>query len=71
MQFPNTLCPRRTETPVLPVLPVRLQVDIKELEPRLLTMGCKVVDFGNACWTHTHFSEDIQTRPYRAPEVGF
>jgi len=28
-----------------------------------------VVDLGNACWTHRHFSEDIQTRQYRAPEV--
>jgi hypothetical protein len=29
----------------------------------------KVVDLGNACWTHKHFTEDIQTRQYRAPEV--
>jgi hypothetical protein len=28
-----------------------------------------VVDLGNACWTDRHFSEDIQTRQYRAPEV--
>lgn len=42
---------------------------MRELEPRLLSMGCKIVDFGNACWTHTHFNEDIQTRQYRAPEV--
>ena len=28
-----------------------------------------VVDLGNACWTYKHFSEDIQTRQYRAPEV--
>ena len=28
-----------------------------------------VVDLGNACWTTKHFSEDIQTRQYRAPEV--
>lgn len=32
--------------------------------------GCiKVVDFGNACWVDKHFTEDIQTRQYRAPEV--
>lgn len=30
---------------------------------------CKVVDLGNACWTHKHFADDIQTRQYRAPEV--
>jgi serine/threonine-protein kinase SRPK3 len=29
----------------------------------------KLVDFGNACWTHRHFTEEIQTRQYRAPEV--
>ena len=29
----------------------------------------KVVDLGNGCWTHTHFSDDIQTRQYRSPEV--
>ena len=28
-----------------------------------------VVDLGNACWTHRHFSDDIQTRQYRSPEV--
>eukprot|EP00178_Gracilaria_changii_P025861 TRINITY_DN79481_c0_g1_i1.p1 TRINITY_DN79481_c0_g1~~TRINITY_DN79481_c0_g1_i1.p1 ORF type:complete len:466 (+),score=80.34 TRINITY_DN79481_c0_g1_i1:1748-3145(+) len=29
----------------------------------------KIVDFGNACWVDKHFTEDIQTRQYRAPEV--
>lgn len=29
----------------------------------------KVVDLGNACWVEKHFSDDIQTRQYRAPEV--
>lgn len=29
----------------------------------------KIVDFGNACWTYRHFTEEIQTRQYRAPEV--
>ncbi|RYH04887.1 hypothetical protein EON65_46220 [archaeon] len=28
-----------------------------------------IVDLGNACWTHKHFTDDIQTRQYRAPEV--
>mmetsp|Transcript_3910 Transcript_3910/g.9475 ORF Transcript_3910/g.9475 Transcript_3910/m.9475 type:complete len:1074 (+) Transcript_3910:420-3641(+) len=35
----------------------------------LMTTKSVVVDLGNACWTHRHFSEDIQTRQYRAPEV--
>ena len=29
----------------------------------------KIADFGNACWTYKHFTEDIQTRQYRSPEV--
>jgi len=32
-------------------------------------IGAKVVDLGNACYTHKHFTEDIQTRQYRSPEV--
>lgn len=27
------------------------------------------MDFGNACWTHKHFTDNIQTREYRAPEA--
>ncbi|GMS77985.1 hypothetical protein PENTCL1PPCAC_160, partial [Pristionchus entomophagus] len=29
----------------------------------------KIADLGNACWTYKKFSEDIQTREYRSPEV--
>jgi len=29
----------------------------------------KVADLGNACWAYKHFTDDIQTRQYRAPEV--
>ncbi|CAO3686248.1 unnamed protein product [Rhizopus stolonifer] len=29
----------------------------------------KIADLGNACWTNHHFTEDIQTRQYRSPEV--
>eukprot|EP00941_MAST-03F_sp_MAST-3F-sp1_P000866 g866.t1 len=32
-------------------------------------LKCKVVDLGNACWIDRHFSDDIQTRQYRCPEV--
>jgi len=31
----------------------------------------KIVDLGNACWYHHHFSTEIQTRQYRSPEVQF
>lgn len=33
------------------------------------TVSFKVVDLGNACWVERHFSDDIQTRQYRAPEA--
>ncbi|XP_046731121.1 SRSF protein kinase 1b isoform X5 [Silurus meridionalis] len=29
----------------------------------------KIADLGNACWVHKHFTDDIQTRQYRALEV--
>ncbi|KAF5836896.1 kinase-like domain-containing protein [Dunaliella salina] len=31
--------------------------------------SCKIVDFGNACWTYKQFTNDVQTRQYRSPEV--
>lgn len=44
------------------------QPDLKDV---VMLQRCRavVVDLGNACWTNRHFSEDIQTRQYRAPEV--
>ncbi|KAK1581118.1 hypothetical protein Q3G72_003290 [Acer saccharum] len=32
-------------------------------------LKCKLVDFGNACWTYKQFKNNIQTRQYRCPEV--
>lgn len=29
----------------------------------------KLADLGNACWVNRHFTNDIQTRQYRSPEV--
>lgn len=29
----------------------------------------KIADLGNACWVDHHYTNDIQTRQYRAPEV--
>ncbi|CBJ30526.1 Serine/threonine-protein kinase SRPK1, putative [Ectocarpus siliculosus] len=39
------------------------------LMDELASVRVLIVDLGNACWTHKHFSEDIQTRQYRSPEV--
>jgi len=40
-----------------------------KLDEELLDVNVKIVDLGNACWVHKHFSDDIQTRQYRSPEV--
>ena len=29
----------------------------------------KIADLGNACWVYHHFTNDVQTRQYRSPEV--
>jgi len=42
-----------------------LQMDIFDYD----RVVYKIVDLGNACWVDRHFSEDIQTRQYRSPEV--
>lgn len=41
--------------------------DLNNLDLSRITV--KIADLGNACWTHHHFTNDIQTRQYRAPEV--
>ena len=33
------------------------------------SLRVKIADLGNACWEHHHFTDDIQTRQYRALEV--
>jgi serine/threonine-protein kinase SRPK3 len=35
----------------------------------LNTNKVKIADLGNACWVDKHFTNDIQTRQYRSPEV--
>ncbi|KAM6307727.1 LOW QUALITY PROTEIN: SRSF protein kinase 3 [Podargus strigoides] len=40
------------------------------LDPRCASrLRVKIADLGNGCWVHRHFTEDIQTRQYRALEV--
>jgi serine/threonine-protein kinase SRPK3 len=33
------------------------------------TIKVKIIDVGNACWVSEHFTNDLQTRQYRSPEV--
>jgi serine/threonine-protein kinase SRPK3 len=43
----------------------------KKAEDVLATdiISVKIADLGNACWVGHHFTNDIQTRQYRSPEV--
>lgn len=50
-------------------LPADQEAVSLSLQERLEAAQCKIVDFGNGCWTHKHFTDDIQTRQYRCPEV--
>ncbi|KAJ3379773.1 serine/threonine protein kinase, CMGC group [Lobulomyces angularis] len=50
------------------------EVDEKYINKTLLgkineNINVKIADLGNACWIDKHFSNDIQTRQYRAPEA--
>ncbi|KAI9043240.1 serine/threonine-protein kinase [Aspergillus affinis] len=38
-------------------------------EPECDIISVKIADLGNACWVGHHFTNDIQTRQYRSPEV--
>ncbi|WEW59177.1 serine/threonine protein kinase, CMGC [Emydomyces testavorans] len=37
--------------------------------PNVDIISVKIADLGNACWVGHHFTNDIQTRQYRSPEV--
>lgn len=43
----------------------------KDLEDEIdaSIISVKIADLGNACWVGHHFTNDIQTRQYRSPEV--
>jgi serine/threonine-protein kinase SRPK3 len=41
----------------------------KRFSQEMHTIKVKIIDVGNACWVSEHFTNDLQTRQYRAPEV--
>lgn len=43
------------------------EIDLKALKEQKVEV--KIVDMGNACYVDEHFSDIIQTRQYRSPEV--
>ncbi|KAM0265362.1 hypothetical protein ACHAQJ_000203 [Trichoderma viride] len=44
-------------------------IDLNLTEEGLDIINVKIADLGNACWVNHHFTNDIQTRQYRSPEV--
>ena len=61
---------RRELTPEqLAAAEARYAADLATWEAAVAAMDVRIVDLGNACWIHKHFSDDIQTRQYRCPEV--
>lgn len=48
---------------------VNFDLDSNEIIPGLEKISVKIADLGNACWVYHHFTNDIQTRQYRSPEV--
>ncbi|KAG8763084.1 serine/threonine protein kinase, CMGC group [Ceratobasidium sp. 423] len=53
-------------SPILPETRASPPLDPAALSERITV---KIADLGNACWTDHHFTDDIQTRQYRCPEV--
>jgi len=54
----------------LPPLPPALSRQKSRFDTfKFKDIHCKLTDFGNGCWTDKHFTEEIQTRQYRSPEV--
>ncbi|CAD7943038.1 unnamed protein product [Amoebophrya sp. A120] len=52
---------------VLPDPPARQRTRFETFA--LSDLQCVLSDFGNGCWVDKHFTEEIQTRQYRAPEI--
>ena len=64
MKVPREMTPEQREE-----AEARYRRDFAAWEAQVAALDAKVVDLGNACWVDRHFSEDIQTRQYRSPEV--
>jgi serine/threonine-protein kinase SRPK3 len=49
---------------------LRARAELSNAEgPNTESITVKIADLGNATWIEHHFTEDIQTRQYRCPEV--
>jgi serine/threonine-protein kinase SRPK3 len=68
------LCP--APRPALTALqaeePKAAPASVEEQERKMdepVVLISKIGDLGNACWVNKHFTDDVTTRQYRAPEV--
>lgn len=68
------------EVPVQPNIPIlntnlienrqKANDKVKKRGPKIdEDVNLAIVDMGNGCWTHHHFTSQIQTRQYRSPET--
>ena len=48
---------------------VKPKIGEEKTEDGIDIISVKIADLGNACWVGHHFTNDIQTRQYRSPEV--
>ncbi|KAF8809284.1 kinase-like protein [Phlegmacium glaucopus] len=51
------------------VMSIDHQSDESSAHPETSKITVKIADLGNATWIEHHFTDDIQTRQYRCPEV--
>lgn len=49
--------------------PENILICIDDESLKDVPINVKIVDLGNACWINHHFTNNIQTRQYRSPEV--
>jgi len=47
----------------------QLAASQKRFSQDIRRIKVKIIDVGNACWVSEHFTNDLQTRQYRSPEV--
>lgn len=52
-----------------PTITVQRNSTTESISDFIGVISIKIADLGNACWTHLHYTNDIQTRQYRSPEV--
>ncbi|NXD32219.1 SRPK kinase, partial [Spelaeornis formosus] len=62
-------CPAAVPTKIVGVPPSQGRLGNQTPRKDLERITVKIADLGNACWVDHHFTNDIQTRQYRCPEI--